>query len=90
MVAKSTVFIGVCVLYMAVLISSTSARSKRSVNFTPSWGKRSSGFSELGLSRGGLGLGISMEEKCTGKELYIETLIDTLKVNIAFHSACRV
>ncbi len=89
MVSKATIVTGLFVLYLAVLTSTTSgssiggSRSKRSVNFTPSWGKRSSGFASEtpgGSGVRGAAAPAGLDEKCMAKELYIEMLIDNLKV----------
>ena len=66
----------VLVLVLAYATCGTNAannRVRRSVNFTPSWGKRSGNFEKTGmiLERG---------DKCMDKAAYMSMLIETLKV----------
>jgi hypothetical protein len=77
----------IAIVVLTISTSSTSAssyRMKRSVNFTPSWGKRSGGYDvapRMMMARQGLEAAASDSDKCAGKELYLEMLIDTLKVS---------
>ena len=83
----------VCLLVLAfVAIFSTSAlassRARRSVNFTPSWGKRSSGgYEAAGGQRAMAMASPGGEDKCVTRGLYLEILVDNLKarIDIACH-----
>ena len=63
----------VLVLVLAFAADTDAKRVRRSVNFTPSWGKRSGNFEKPGmiLERG---------DKCMDKAAYMSMLIETLKV----------
>jgi len=63
-------------------------RERRSVNFTPSWGKRSTGMDLLrspqimqnSASEGG--------SRCLSKGLYLEMLVETLKAELESFGDC--
>ena len=63
----------VLVLVLAFAANTDAKRVRRSVNFTPSWGKRSGNFEKTGmvLERG---------DRCMDKAAYMSMLIETLKV----------
>ena len=67
----------VLVLVLAYATCGTDAnnRVRRSVNFTPSWGKRSSGNFEKTS-----GMLLERGDKCLDKAAYMSMLIETLKV----------
>ena len=76
-----TLFCGLVLAFVLAFSSSAEAargrdfqRLRRSVNFTPSWGKRSGN-----LDVGG-GLQPSQGGHCEDRALYLELLMDTVKV----------
>ena len=74
----------VCLLviaFVAVFTPSALGRSrpKRSVNFTPSWGKRSSGNFEVARGQRAM-MNTGPDDKCIDRGLYLEILVDNLKV----------
>merc|ERR1711953_52049 len=74
----------VLVLVLAYATCGTNAannRVRRSVNFTPSWGKRSGNFEKTGmiLERG---------DKCMDKAAYMSMLIETLKAEMETFGDC--
>ena len=73
----------VLVLVLAYATCGTDAnnRVRRSVNFTPSWGKRSSGNFEKTS-----GMLLERGDKCLDKAAYMSMLIETLKVKIRQNS----
>ena len=67
-----------CLAFILVLAYATygvnAGRVRRSVNFTPSWGKRSVGFDKAAMMMDTTG------DKCMNKAVYMSMLIETLKV----------
>ena len=86
--------VGFLIVVAFCVLSSTSTASKiskRSVNFTPSWGKRSgtgssaSAYMARRYGRGDILIPAASEdviEKCAEKEAYLNMLVDKLKVCI--------
>merc|ERR1712110_1287120 len=78
----------VMVVAFCVLVSASSAfskRSKRSVNFTPSWGKRSGGFNSYSSYDVPA---TSNDERCQDKEVVLNLLVERLKMELENLSDC--
>jgi len=63
-------------------------RERRSVNFTPSWGKRSTGMDLLRSPQIMQNSASDEGSRCLSKGLYLEMLVETLKAELESFGDC--
>jgi len=84
----SFAYLLVLALFALAVSQAALTRERRSVNFTPSWGKRSAGMDSFRYSQIAQNSPSDETSRCFSRGLYLETLVETLKAELESFGDC--